>query len=146
MIWAASNLPVMKDRLLSFGSVKTCVEWLYGHVKVFIRNSGKYLDWVNEQKPVVQEQAKHWHEIYKRFGVEFPMNNVTISVYHYWAENMERDLTNKLDSVTDLLVSAGIIVNDNWQYLRKINSESENYHGQVLETITRIDLTQAYFD
>jgi hypothetical protein len=146
MIWASSNLNQLKNTLLSFGVVKTCIEWLFSHVKVFIRNSGKYLEWVEEQKPIVQEQAKTWHEKYKRFGLQFPLNDATISVYHYWGDNMERDLTNKLDSITDLMVSAGIIVNDSWQFLKKIHSESENYSGEVNQTITRIDITQAYRD
>lgn len=146
MIWAASNLPALKSRLFSFKTVKSCVEWLYSHVKVFIRNSGTYLEWVEAQKPVVQDQAKLWHERYKRFGVEFPLNNVSISVYHYWSDETERDLTNKMDSITDLLVAAGVILNDNWQILRKITSESECYKGQVKDTITRIDVTQHFFE
>jgi hypothetical protein len=58
---------------------------------------------------------------------------------------MERDLTNKFDSISDLLVSAGIIENDSWQVLGKIHSEGNNYHGEILQTITRVDITQYYY-
>jgi hypothetical protein len=146
MIWADSNINLMKGKLYGFRAVKDCVDYLLGSLKVFVRNSKKYLDWREAQKPILEEQAKVWFEKYKRFGVRFPLNNVSVKVYHYWADNQERDLTNKLDSLTDLLVDSGIIVNDNWQYLRQIHSESENYHGQILDHITRIDVTQSYYD
>lgn len=146
MIWADSNIHLIKGRLYAFGQVKMCIDWLLSKLKVFVRNSKKYIDWRDEQKPILQEQAKVWHEKYKRFGFQYPLNRVSIKVYHYWDDNMERDLTNKLDSITDLLVDSGIILNDNWQVLRQIHSEGENYHQQILQTITRIDITQAYFD
>jgi hypothetical protein len=139
---------MIKGKLLAFPTVGQAVEWLLGKtgLKVFVRNSKKYLDWVEATKPVLQAQGLTWHEKFSKYGLQFPLNHVSIKVYHYWADDMERDLTNKLDSLTDLLVSAGIIVNDNWQYLRQIHSESENYHGQIHESITRIDVTQSYFE
>jgi hypothetical protein len=58
---------------------------------------------------------------------------------------MERDLTNKLDSITDLMVDAQIIKNDSWQILNQIHSEGENYKDQILQAITRIDITQSFY-
>jgi membrane-bound lytic murein transglycosylase B len=69
-----------------------------------------------------------------------------VKIYHYWKDDRERDLTNKFDSVNDLLVAAGIVKNDNWQVIKKIHSEGESYKGQITKAITRIDVTQSYFD
>jgi Holliday junction resolvase RusA-like endonuclease len=92
------------------------------------------------------EQSRYWEEKFRKYGFQYPLDNVTIKVYHYWKDDIERDLTNKLDSITDLLVDAGIIKNDSWQILKRIHSEGESYKNQIVQAITRIDVTQSYFD
>ena len=148
LMWAASNWHFVKQRLYALGSPSACVDFLSGDsgLKVFIQNSKKYTSWVSEQTPVIKEQSRTWIEKFERYGLKFPLDNASLKIYHYWKDGIERDLTNKADSITDLLVSAGIIENDSWQVLKKINSEGENYKDQILEAITRIDITQSYFE
>jgi hypothetical protein len=71
---------------------------------------------------------------------------VSVKVYHYFKDNIERDLTNKADSINDLMVAAGIIKDDNWQIIKQIHSEAEIYKGEIVQAITRVDITQSYFD
>lgn len=148
LIWAASNWHFVKDKALGLGSAKRCVDFLSGEngLKVYIQNSVKYTSWVSEKKPVIIEQAETWIGKFGKYGLKFPLDNATIKVYHYWNDKMERDLTNKLDSITDLLVDAEIIENDSWQVLGRIHSEGEYYGGEILQAITRIDITQAFFE
>ena len=64
------------------------------------------------------------------------------------AEDVDIRVTPVLKRVGDghYEIISFLLLKKNWQYLRKIQSDSENYSGQILETITRVDLTQAYFD
>lgn len=142
MIWADSNLHLILRKLYAFKVVKECIDWLRINLKAYIRNSQKYKAWVEEARLVINKQALVEFKRYREHGIQYPLNNVTVKVYHYWADDIERDLTNKLDSINDLLVDCGIIVNDNWQVLRKIESEGQNYKGEILQPITTIDITQ----
>lgn len=148
LIWAASNWYFVKRVAERFKSVKKCIDFLSGEngLKVYIQNSVKYTSWVSEQTPLIIEQSGTWADKFGKYGLVFPLNNATIKVYHYWNDKMERDLTNKLDSITDLFVSAGIIENDSWQVLNRIHSEGEYYGGEILQAITRIDITQAFYE
>lgn len=148
LIWAASNWHFVKEKLWALKTAKRIIDFLSGKdgLKVYIQNSVKYTGWVSEQVPVIKEQALVWEEKFGKYGLKFPLTNATIKVYHYWNDKMERDLTNKLDSITDLLVDAGIIENDSWQVLNRIHSEGEYYGGEILQAITRIDITQAFYE
>jgi hypothetical protein len=145
MIWADSNLPFILKRLYSFKAVKECVDWLRENLKPFIRNSKKYQDWLEIQKPLLMEQHIREVERYGKFGLSYPLENVSVKVYHYWKDNVERDNSNKYDTIIDLMVSCKIISNDCWQVVCKNESESESYHGQILDHITTIDVTARIF-
>lgn len=142
MIWADSNLNMILKKLYSFATVKLCIDWLRSGLKVFIRNSKKYKDWMEEQKIEVLKQAVIEMKRYKKYDLVYPLTDVSVSVYHYWEDNQERDLTNKLDTLNDLFVSCGIIQNDNWQVIGKIESDCECYRGEILQQITTIDITK----
>jgi hypothetical protein len=144
MIRASSNVGLLKGRAKTKSTVAEAIDWLCGSLKVFIRNSYKYEQWIEATKPTIESQAEVWVEKFKGQGLSLPLDNVSLSLYHYWDDNMERDLDNKLTAIADLLVSAGVIKGDNWQCLRKIHSESECYKDQIVKAITRIDVTQSF--
>lgn len=141
MIWADNNLSFMIPRLYAMPVVKKCVDYLREHLRSFIRNSKKYTDWLELAKIELVKQAGAELTRYEKHGLVYPLSGVTVKVYHYWADNKERDLTNKLDTINDLLVSCGIIANDNWQVLGKIESSGDLYRGEILAQITTIDVT-----
>lgn len=140
MIWADSNLFQITN---GFKMDVVQVPWLKDKLKPFIRNSQKYLDWVEETTPAIVAQAAAEINRYKRFGLSYPLQNVRVKVYHYWKDNMARDNSNKYDTIIDLFSSIGIITDDCWQVVRKNESESECYHGEILDHITTIDVTCA---
>lgn len=143
MIWADSNF-----NLLSVpATAKTIPEykaWLKENLNVFIRNSKKYKDWVEEQSPVILKQAAKEAARYKDHGLIFPLTNTSVKVYHYWADNQARDNSNKYDSIIDLLVACKILQDDRWQNVTENASASECYHGEILDHITTIDITQRF--
>jgi hypothetical protein len=142
MIWADCNLNFLLRKLYSFVVVKEAIDWLRQNLKCFIRNAKKYQDWVETVKPVVIEQAAIELKRYEKHVLNYPLNNVSVKVYHYWDNNIEKDLTNKLDSLNDLFVLCGIVSDDSWQVMGKIESSGENYRGEILQQITTIDITQ----
>lgn len=46
---------------------------------------------------------------------------VSLQATFYVADNRQRDLDNMLASINDLLVKAGVLASDAWQYLNPIN-------------------------
>jgi hypothetical protein len=141
MIWADSNLNLILNKLYSFKSVKECIGWLRTNLKTFVRNSKKYKDWVEATTPVLLEQAAKEAARYQKYDITYPLSNVSVKVYHYWADDRERDNSNKYDSIIDLLVACGILANDAWQVVGRNESESECYSGQILDHITTVDIT-----
>lgn len=145
MIWAATNLFKLLRKLYAFDVVKDCVDWLRSNLKAFIRNSEKYKQWVDTQTPIILEQAAAEASRYAvKHGLTFPLDNVTISVYHYWADNVARDNSNKYDSIIDLLVACQILMDDRWQVVHENRSASECYYGDIRDHITTIDITQRF--
>lgn len=142
LIYASSNLPLLLGSLYAFKAVKECVDWLRKHLKPFVKNSARYEEWVQKIRPVVLRQAKAEEAKYAKWGIELPLDNVSIRVYHYWKDNSRRDNSNKYDTIVDLLVSCCILKDDTWQVVGKNESEAECYAGEILDHITTIDITQ----
>ena len=153
MIWADTNLFKLLNKLLTFTVVRECVEWLKSNLKAFIRNSQKYVDWKDGttdketgektigMAEVITGQAAAEIKKYERHGLIYPLPQVTVKVYHYWKDNMARDNSNKYDTIIDLFTSCGLITDDCWQVVRKNESESECYSGEILDHITEVYLT-----
>lgn len=144
MIWADNNVSQIAGKLYKFSCVKDCVDWLKENVRSFVRNSKKYTDWVEEMKPIIREQSATELAKYEKYGLSFPLTNTTVSVYHYWADNMARDNSNKYDSIIDLFVSCGILSDDSWQIVEENKSASQCYYGEILQHLTRIDITERF--
>lgn len=141
LLYASSNLPLLEGSLLRFTGVRECVEWLKKHLRPFIKNSTRYEEWVEKTKPAVLRQAAAEKARYEKFGIIYPLENVSIRVYHYWKDNVRRDNSNKYDTIVDLLVGCGILKDDTWQVVGKNESEAECYAGEILDHITTVDIT-----
>jgi hypothetical protein len=142
-LWADSNLKFVAAKArVSCKTVSECVDYFENEMKVYIRNGVKYKEWHDETFPVVREQFAYWLEKYSKFGiVDKPLDDVSISVYHYWNNNEERDLSGKLETLQDLFVNAEITTNDAWQQLKPLHSDAENYKDEILDHITTVDIT-----
>ncbi len=145
-LYASTNLPLLRGSLYRFTVVREAIDWLERHMTAFLKNSKRWEEWVEKTKPVLLRQAKSEEKKYAKWGVNLPLDNVSIRVYHYWKDNRVRDNSNKFESIADLLVDAGILKDDSWQVIGKNESESECYEGEILDHITTIDITQRFFD
>jgi hypothetical protein len=131
--------------LYKFTVVKECVDFLRKSLKPFVKNSARYEEWVQKVRPVVLRQAKAEEAKYAKWGIDLPLDNVSIRVYHYWKDNSRRDNSNKYDTIVDLLVNCCILKDDTWQVVGKNESEAECYAGEILDHITTIDITQRIY-
>lgn len=110
-------------------------------VKPYVRRSKRYQKWEEETKAKLAEQAGAWLKSFENQGLRYPIKKCSISYYHFWADNTARDNSNKHEGFDDMLVSLGIIKSDAFQCLFKGNQEAGNYHGEVLDHITVINIT-----
>lgn len=112
-------------------------------VKPFIRNSKKFKEWHEAKKALVCLQAQTWGDRLKNKGhdILFPISDASISIYHYWKDNVIRDNSNKSETLHDLFVDAGITVDDCWQALTPIHADANLYDGEITDHITEIQIT-----
>lgn len=109
--------------------------------KPFIRPADEFKVWNEKAKAVIIEQAQTNKQYFKKFDLSYPIQESSISIYHYWKTNAIRDNSNKAETIHDLLVECGIIAGDNWQCLSPNKADADLYRGDLLDHITVIDLT-----
>lgn len=110
-------------------------------VRPFIRYSPRFVEWEEKTLLDLQQQAVRWWASYQERKLIFPITKASISIYHYWADNRRRDNSNKMESINDVLVSAGILTDDTWQTLSPIVADADLYHGEINDHITMITIT-----
>lgn len=136
----ANNFRSLAKRVNKSTSVNDAISWMAERIKGYIRPNNRFIKWEAEAKEKLIEQAAHYAKKYKKYGVIYPLNNCSISVYCYWSSNTAKDNVNKLESIQDILVDCGIITSDCWQNLNPIKVESELYSGEITENIFVITL------
>lgn len=111
------------------------------NVKPHIVNANRYVKW---EKAVIEDlilQKNTWLQSYQHKGIQFPIRKATISVYHYWKDNIRRDNSNKAEGIHDALVKAGILLDDDYKCLYKTISEADMYSGEILDHLTIFTIT-----
>lgn len=120
---------------------KEAIRQAVDDIRCYIHNSGRYTKWVSVQKPVIAQQVQALNRRYKAHGLAYPITRCSISIVFYWADDRARDNSNKAETIQDLLVSCGIIADDNYRCLFKTVTEAENYKGEINEHIAQIFIT-----
>ena len=117
-------------------------QFLFNNLKSWIRGSKKYLTWLDHVLPDIVDQKTFWAE---KYGIEFPLKYASIKTYYFFADSKARDYINKDESVYDMLVKHGVILDDNYGVLYKTASDGGCYKGEIPDHITTIDITMAIF-
>ena len=144
---ARSNFWAIKaslNKMKSFIHPSAVAKIVEERLKLYIQSAPEHQKWLESTKPIVTAQAAEWALKYRDYGLVFPLSNISVKVYHYWADNRKRDLSNKFETLADMLVACGIIEDDSWQVMNQISSEGNGYSGQINEHITTIDLTARF--
>lgn len=66
--------------------------------------SKRYSEW----HKIALEQLKNEEKLPEKVGIEYTF---------YQKDNRRRDISNQLESINDLLVDAGLLIDDDWQHL-----------------------------
>jgi Holliday junction resolvase RusA-like endonuclease len=95
-------------------------------------------------RPVIMPSKlyKAWHEemMWKMKGIKPIKGKVKLSMTLYAKDRRNGDLSNRFESIADLLVDAGVIEDDNWNIVHKVEMifggiDKDNPRAEV--TITR---------
>lgn len=117
-------------------------QYLKDNIKSWIRGSERYVKWCEEISESIHSQSEFWKN---KYDVLFPLANVMIKTTYYFADNTKLDLVNKDESIYDMLVKKGIIVDDDYGTMHKTSSEGYNCKGEIRENICVIDITLMVF-
>lgn len=77
--------------------------------RYIIISSELFKDWHNKQYPVIKAWMRN-----ESGSRQFPLSGVAVVVTIFAGDRRKGDLTNKAESIMDLLVDCGALVDDNW--------------------------------
>lgn len=106
-----------------------------------VRPNTEYQQWVEQMKPVLQEQSSFWAYSLEPKGLIFPLKKATLTLRLYFKDQYITDTVNKQQSIQDLLVAARIIANDDYKTLNPIKSASACYYQELTKDIAFISLS-----
>lgn len=100
-----------------------------------------YRRFLDRFRPVIKEQMAVWESRLGAKGVKFPLRKVSLSMRLYFADQYITDTLNKQQSVHDLLVDCGVIVDDDRLTVNPYTGESMSCFRKIKENICFISLS-----
>ena|SRR3990167_8738951 len=79
---------------------------------------------INTKSGMSFPSAKYtlWHkDASKQLIGQKPINSTKLKVIFYAGDNRKYDLSNKFESIADLLVDNGLLQDDNWEFLNDVH-------------------------
>jgi hypothetical protein len=106
-----------------------------------MRGNAKYKEFVEKMKPILAYQMQVWSNRLQEKGLYFPIKKSTLNIRFHWKDRYIRDTVNAQQTVQDLLVDCGVVVDDDYNTLNPIYSESECYYEEIINNIVFISLS-----
>jgi len=106
-----------------------------------MRGNAKYNEFLKKHKPIIHSQMKWWAERLSSKGLIFPISKSTVTVKLHFKSRYVQDTLNKQQTIQDLLVDAGVIVDDEYKCLNPIIGKSACYYEEIVNDIAFISLT-----
>lgn len=100
-----------------------------------------YKEFLAKHKPIIIEQMKEWSDRLRDKGVIFPLSKSTMSLRLYIKDKYRRDTLNAGQTICDLLVDSGVIVDDDDLHLDPIHAASARYYEELIHNIAFISLS-----
>jgi len=140
------TIKIMHDKAKLFlkGSSMVSVKQAYAALyKVYIRFIGntEYKTFVDENKAKMLEQMIHYKEQFKDKGLIFPINRASMVVKFYFKDLYKQDLSNKAETIQDLLVACKILEDDNYMVLNPVTYMGKSFKDEVTQNIALIAIT-----
>src|SRR6185503_2919217 len=123
---------------INFDQLHDLVIGAIQNLRAAIVNSSEYQEWEKGAKELVLQQAATFAETYRKQNLSFPIKQAKVKIYHYWTDNNIRDNSGKAEGIHDLLVSAGILLDDSWQCLTPNEADAELYKGEIIKPLTEV--------
>lgn len=106
-----------------------------------MRGNAEYIAFLNKTKPIIQEQMLVWSNRLRDKGLIFPLSKAALSLRFYFNNRYVTDTVNKQQTVQDLLVESGVVVDDDYDTLNPIYSASACYVDELVHSIAFISLS-----
>lgn len=119
---------------ITYQDAQTAIGMCYSKM----RGNAEYAHFVNANKPIIHSQMAEWSA---RLGPIFPIDKATLSLRFYFNNRYITDTVNKQQTVQDLLVESGVIVDDDYDTLNPIHSASACYADELIHSIAFISIS-----
>lgn len=106
----------------------------------FIGNP-EYRACVKRYVPIIKAQMEHWEPLLAKYGVSFPLQEAVFNVKIAFKDRRRTDTINKIQTIHDLLVTAGAIRDDDYTVLNPIKGYSKAFPQRLKENVALISLT-----
>mgnify|MGYP006374427531 FL=1 len=110
-------------------------------VKGKMIGNAAYKEFLEKMKPVIRKQMNEWTTRLSEKGLIFPLEKSTISLRLYIKDKYRRDTWNAGQTITDLLVDCGVIVDDDDAHLNPLHAASARYYDELIYNIAFISLS-----
>lgn len=110
-------------------------------VKGKMRGNSKYLEFLKKHQPIVIAQMQEWSKRLSHKGLIFPLPKCTVSIRLYIKDRYRRDTLNAMQTISDLLVDAGVLYDDNDLHLNPVHGASARYYEELVENISFISIS-----
>lgn len=133
----------LNDCLRPDGTVKFDDAWkAIDKVQAKIAGNYQYRSFLEQQKPILEQQKATWLERLSGKGLSFPLKfKATMSLQIYFKSEYIQDTVNKQQTIQDLLVDCGILIDDDHATLNPIKASSSFYKNAIVDNIAFISLT-----
>ncbi len=132
--WAYSQ---EKIRPASWADVHRAINMVRGKM---IGNA-EYKKFLEKQNPIVIEQMKVWSERLFEKGLIFPLPKVNCTIRLYIKDRYRRDTLNAMQTISDLLVDSGVLIDDDDLHFNPVCGKSARYYEELLHNIAFISLS-----
>lgn len=122
---------------LNLGAISKVVK----DTRCYLRNAAKVEVWTEKSSKELLFQAQMWRVAFEKAGIAFPITRCSIHIRYCWADLYRRDNVNRDQSIFDILVSTGIILDDMATCLFKTSSEADTYVDEITDHVTQIFVT-----
>lgn len=111
--------------------------------KVYSKMVGnkEYKAFLERYKPIIQSQMQEWSTRLRDKGLIFPIPKSSLSLRLYFDNRYLTDTVNKQQTIQDLLVTCGVIPDDNYNRLNPIHSASACYVDELAYSIAFISIS-----
>ena len=106
-----------------------------------MRGNVKYIEYVEANRPVIQQQMQFWSERLADKGLVFPLTKATMTLRLFFKNKYVTDTVNKQQTIQDLLVDCGLIANDDYKTLNPITCKSACFSEEIIHDIAFISIT-----